>query len=143
MNRDKKYFLYQWLSINKYNIVNLNTNKFETEIQYYIYTGHTNNLERRLKEHRKNKRYKSKKNKQLIWFEIFNTRKDAYNRENEFKKWSGKYKSTSEKHKKILKSMIKHNQKLDLFDKIINCESLISKKYNCNIKHQNNVGILF
>ena len=39
--------------------------------------------------------------------------------------------------------MIKHNQKLDLFDKIINCESLISKKNNCNIKHQNNVGILF
>ena len=146
MNRNEKYFFYQWLSINKKNILDLNTNRVESKIEYYIYTGHTNNLERRLKDHRTNPRYSSKKNKQLIWFEVYNTRKKARDREYEFKNWSRQYKSSnSNNHKKFLKLMIKHNQKLDLFDKLINCESLISqkKKNNCNIKHKYNIGILF
>ena len=134
MNRNQKYFFYQWLSINK----------LERKIEYYIYTGHTNNLDRRLKEHRKNPRYRSKKNKQLIWFEVYNTRDAARNREYEFKNWSKLYRCNSRKHIDFIKFMIKNNQKLDLFDKIINQESLLSKKIsNCNIKHQNNVGILF
>jgi predicted GIY-YIG superfamily endonuclease len=134
MNRNQKYFFYQWLSINK----------LERKIEYYIYTGHTNNLDRRLKEHRKNPRYRSKKNKQLIWFEVYNTRDAARNREYEFKNWSKQYKYNSRKHKEYLKLMIKNNQKLDLFDKIINHENLLSKKKsNCNIKHKKNVGILF
>ena len=145
MNRNQKYFFYQWLSINKYNILNLNTNKLERKIEYYIYTGHTNNLDRRLKEHRKNPRYRSKKNKQLIWFEVYNTREAARNREYEFKNWSTLYKCNSRKHIDFIKFMIKNNQKLDLFEKIINHESLLSirKQTNRNIRHKNNVGILF
>jgi len=61
MNRNEVYFFYQWLSINKKNILDLNTNRVETKIEYYIYTGHTNNLKRRLSEHRHNSKYSSKK----------------------------------------------------------------------------------
>jgi predicted GIY-YIG superfamily endonuclease len=144
MNRNEKYFFYQWLSINKYIILDLNRNRLETKIKYYIYTGHTNNLDRRLKQHRTNPRNRTKKNKQLIWIEVYNTREDARKREYEFKNWSRQYKYNSRKHNDHLKLMIKNNQKLDLFDKIINQETLFSKKIsNCNIKHQNNVGILF
>ena len=39
--------------------------------------------------------------------------------------------------------MLKNNQKLDLFDKLINKEQLISKKTASNIKYQNNIGFLF
>ncbi len=107
----------------------------------FIYTGYTENLERRLKEHRYKKRIK---NIQLIWFEIFDNKTDAFNRERNFKRWSTNFSLSSIEHKEKLKYMLKNNQKLDLFDKIINQESLLSKKIsNCNIKHQNNVGILF
>ena len=144
MNKNETYFFYQWMSINKYNMLNLNKNKFESKIEYYIYTGHTNNLDRRLNQHRRNPRYRTKKNKQLIWIEVYNTREDARKRENEFKNWSRQYKYNSKKHKEHLKLMIKNNQKLDLFDKIINHERLLSKeKTNCNIKHKKNIGILF
>ena len=144
MNKNETYFFYQWMSINKYNILNLNKNRFESKIEYYIYTGHTNNLDRRLNQHRRNPRYKTKKNKQLIWIEVYNTRELARTREYEFKNWSKQYKYNSRKHKEYLKLMIKNNQKLDLFDKIINHENLLSKKQsNCNIKHKKNVGILF
>jgi len=61
MNRNEKYFFYQWLSINKYIILDLNRNRLETKIKYYIYTGHTNNLDRRLKQHRTNPRNRTKK----------------------------------------------------------------------------------
>jgi len=129
MNRNEKYFFYQWLSINKYIILDLNRNRLETKIKYYIYTGHTNNLDRRLKQHRTNPRNRTKKNKQLIWIEVYNTREDARKREYEFKNWSRQYKYNSRKHNDHLKLMIKNNQKLDLFDKIINQETLFSKKY--------------
>ena len=41
------------------------------------------NLERRLKQHRYKKRIK---NIQLIWFEIFDNKTDAFNRERNFKR---------------------------------------------------------
>ena len=144
MNKNEKYFFYQWMSINKYNIFNLTKDRLESKIEYYIYTGHTNNLDRRLNEHRRNPRYRTKKNKQLIWIEVYNTREQARTREYQFKNWSRQYKYNSKTHKDYLKLMIKNNQKLDLFDKIINHETLLSKKKsNCNIKHKKNVGILF
>ena len=102
MNKNEKYFFYQWMSINKYNILNLNKNRFEIKIEYYIYTGHTNNLDRRLNQHRRNPRYKTKKNKQLIWIEVYNTREQARTREYEFKNWSKQYKYNSRKHKEYL-----------------------------------------
>ena len=92
----------------------------------FIYTGYTENLERRLKEHRYKKRIK---NIQLIWFEIFDNKTDAFNRERNFKRWSTNFSLSSIEHKEKLKYMLKNNQKLDLFDKIINQESLLSKKY--------------
>ena len=49
---DDKYIL---------NILNLNKNRFESKIEYYIYTGHTNNLDRRLNQHRKIHDIKQKK----------------------------------------------------------------------------------
>ena len=57
----------------------------------------------------------------IIWI-LENTR------EYQFKNWSRQYKYNSKTHKDYLKLMIKNNQKLDLFDKIINHETLLSKK---------------
>tara|TARA_Y100000589_G_scaffold256377_1_gene245527 strand:- start:849 stop:1244 length:396 start_codon:yes stop_codon:yes gene_type:complete len=116
-----------------------------------IYTGSTQDLSFRLQTHRREIRLQKKKYKknwrktQIVWFEIFKTRKEAYHREFIFKQSYKNFYDSSEKNLTIntIKSMIKHNQKLDLFDKIINRESLISQKNNCNIKHKYNIGILF
>ena len=58
------------------------------------YTGQTNNLERRMKEHRK----KSKHRLVLMHLEIYNTRKEVCKRESEFKHWSKIKKEYNEKN---------------------------------------------
>lgn len=138
--------------MNKYNYCYMyHLHSFVKNNDSRIYTGSTQDLSFRLQTHRREIRQQKKTYKknwrktQIVWFEIFKTRKEAYHREFVFKQSFKNFYDSTEKNLTIntIKSMIKHNQKLDLFDKIINCESLISKKYNCNIKHQNNVGILF
>ncbi len=138
--------------MNKYNYCYMyHLHSFVKNNDSHIYTGSTQDLSFRLQTHRREIRQQKKTYKknwrktQIVWFEIFKTRKEAYHREFVFKKSYKNFYDSSEKNLTIntINSMIKHNQKLDLFDKIINCESLISKKNNCNIKHQNNVGILF
>jgi len=69
-----------------------------------LYTGITNNLKRRLKEHIKNKVWTTKRmNKiNLIFYEAFKSKYDAIKRE--------KYLKTS-KGKRVLKLMLKYSLK--------------------------------
>lgn len=69
----------------------------------YYYVGITNNIKRRLREHRerKNKFTKRYSTFELIYKEEYGTRKDAKNRERQLKKWSRK------KKKVLIKGNIK------------------------------------
>jgi len=64
-----------------------------------LYTGQTNNLKRRLKQH-KEKSSKSAKYIRyfsffnLVYFEKYKTRKEAIQRENQLKKWTKAKKET-------------------------------------------------
>jgi len=60
-----------------------------------LYTGQTNNLERRLEEHRKKKGAKyvrNFENFELVYVERYKTRAEAMKREAEIKKWPKKRK---------------------------------------------------
>jgi putative endonuclease len=60
--------------------------------KYYI--GHTNNLEERVKKHNtKHKGFTGKANDwKIVYLEIFSSKKEAYAREREVKKWKSKVK---------------------------------------------------
>ncbi|MCF7835769.1 MAG: GIY-YIG nuclease family protein [Candidatus Marinimicrobia bacterium] len=57
-----------------------------------LYTGYTNNLEKRLKAHNETKQgahyTKIRRPVKLVYFEEFKTLKEARQRENEIKSWS-------------------------------------------------------
>jgi predicted GIY-YIG superfamily endonuclease len=79
------------------------------------YTGQTNNIERRLKEHRE-----KRNNVILIHLEIFESRKEATQREAEFKSWKkirppSLYKNTQWKNKLLLELSYTH-----IVDEILN-----------------------
>jgi putative endonuclease len=62
----------------------------------YIYIGVTNNLERRIKEHREklNQSYTSKMNcVKLVWFEMYRYINSAIAREKQLKNWQRKWKN--------------------------------------------------
>ena len=48
-----------------------------------LYYGYTTNIERRLNEHKK-----KKKDSELIYYEAYKNKKDAYNREKRLKKYA-------------------------------------------------------
>mgnify|MGYP001273451687 CR=1 FL=1 len=140
--------------MNKYNYCYMyHLHSFVKNNESRVYTGSTQDLSIRLQTHRREVRQQKKTYKknwsktQIIWFEIFKTRKDAYHREFVFKQKYKNFYDSNERNLTIntINSMIKNNQKLDLFEKIINHESLLSirKQTNRNIKHKKNVGILF
>lgn len=60
-----------------------------------LYLGHTDDLGRRISEH-KNKVFKGFSSKydvhKLVWFEEHETRKDAFRRERQIKKWKRAWK---------------------------------------------------
>lgn len=67
-----------------------------------IYTGYTNNLKRRIKEHFNNEVYSSSRLKdlQLIFYEAFRDKRDAFERERYLKTTKGK---------RTLKIMLKYD----------------------------------
>jgi putative endonuclease len=70
-----------------------------------IYVGMTNNLERRIYEHKNKilKGFSSKYNlNKLVYFEVYNTPNEAIRREKEIKKWR------REKKNKLIESMNKN-----------------------------------
>lgn len=72
----KRFRYFTYIITNEYNTV--------------LYTGMTNDLERRVKEHRnkRNKGFTEKYNcSKLVWFEFTSTPMGAINREKEIKKW--------------------------------------------------------
>lgn len=62
--------------------------KNNSKTSYNYYKGHTNNIDRRLKEHQNGKAKSTKRYKgniELVYYETFDTRSKAYRRELEFK----------------------------------------------------------